>query len=676
MNRNSNPPSELPPRHQDADKLQRSRDPECDAIVITALVEEHRAVVRAFAGSDAKDATSPFRTSIGDLSIVLECVTSPGNITASLAAQQAIQRWHPTTVVLCGIAAGVRNDKERQLGDVIVADQVAYYELEKKTGEDFRPRYRVFPANSLLVHAAKLLRSSEWVHSIIAHRPDGTAGRVLPVSHAGTVACGEKVVADERFVESLRRAWPQLIGLEMEGAGVATACHIAENVRFILIKGICDWADAKKSDDWHAYAADAAACFTKALLARVTSVEGVYSPSIIVHSETSISSPAVGGDDGPADNSLADTVLSRRWPDTTFADIFLEFLNPESRRIYGLFDNLPREEHAQLLKGSMNAAVFLCGETCILPAGSVAECRILQSLLNGWSPFILAGLLRLPIRERSLAEFFDKRQATYEQEREHYPLLFDPNNPARRQLRLHSSALLSRATRVGERIADLFEQGPDSLQLWVPIKRSTPSLAIAALSATPRRLLQQGRAVTWPAVQGALSAAKVQPPSGTQALLQRTYCDIYASEFGLRYLTSVPFARFPIVGDPPDLCYDYRALEIALRTLLIWEPFIAATPSGLVNLRLTHGYFTFRRCFDAVARRAKSVRDIGESFSAIARTLDGGYRKPPDLQRLHEATSNDGGDISDDEMIATVAERLDHAALRGMELLAEGGLEK
>jgi hypothetical protein len=416
--------------------------------------------------------------------------------------------------------------------------------------------------------------------------------------------------------------------LEMEGVGVATACHNAGNVRFLLIKGICDWADPKKNDSWHAYAADAAACFTKALLARVGSIEGVYSPSIIVHPETPIASPEIGARrSNLASNSPANAVLSRPWPDTTFADIFLEFLNPESRRIYGLFDNLPQEGHADLLIGSMNVAVFLCGETCILPAGSVVECRILQDLLNNWSPFILAGLLRLPIHETSLAEFFDKRQATYEQEREQYPLLFDPHNPARRQLRLHSSALLYRATRVGERIAELFEQGPDSLELWGPIKSSTPSSAVVTLSVAPRRLLQQGRAVTWPALRSVLSAEQIQPPIGAQVLLQRTYCDIYASEFGLRYLTSVPFARIRIVGDPPDLCYDYKALQIALSMLHLWEPFIAATPSSVVNLRLTHGYFTFRRCFDAIARRAKSLRDISESFSAIARTLDGGY--PP-----------------------------------------------
>ena len=46
----------------------------------------------------------------------------------------------------------------------------------------------------------------------------------------------------------------------MEGYGAAHAVHTAKShPRFLMIKGICDWANPDKNDDWQEYAADVAA---------------------------------------------------------------------------------------------------------------------------------------------------------------------------------------------------------------------------------------------------------------------------------------------------------------------------------------------------------------------------------------------------------------------------------
>ena len=58
---------------------------------------------------------------------------------------------------------------------------------------------------------------------------------------------------------ALKNVWNRAVGIEMEAAGVCAALYqMPDAPSFVMIKGICDFADAKKDDKWQAYAADAA----------------------------------------------------------------------------------------------------------------------------------------------------------------------------------------------------------------------------------------------------------------------------------------------------------------------------------------------------------------------------------------------------------------------------------
>jgi hypothetical protein len=55
-------------------------------------------------------------------------------------------------------------------------------------------------------------------------------------------------------------------------------------------------------------------------------------------------------------------------------DIFLHFLNRDSRQIYGLFRQIDSNRHRFLLGRALNAAVILCEARCIAPPGFIVEC--------------------------------------------------------------------------------------------------------------------------------------------------------------------------------------------------------------------------------------------------------------------------------------------------------------
>lgn len=67
------------------------------------------------------------------------------------------------------------------------------------------------------------------------------------------------------------RAQTGALCFEMEGAGVMTTEHC------LIVRGICDYADSHKNDEWQNYAAATAAAYTKYFQLRMGS-SAVYDP--------------------------------------------------------------------------------------------------------------------------------------------------------------------------------------------------------------------------------------------------------------------------------------------------------------------------------------------------------------------------------------------------------------
>ena len=90
-----------------------------------------------------------------------------------------------------------------------------------------------------------------------------------PKLHIGTVMCGEKLVDHRPTRDALLKIEPEAIGGEMEGCGIENACRQTKT-DWIVIKGICDWADGGKNcttkDRDQRDAADNAALVVKAML--------------------------------------------------------------------------------------------------------------------------------------------------------------------------------------------------------------------------------------------------------------------------------------------------------------------------------------------------------------------------------------------------------------------------
>lgn len=239
-----------------------------DVVILTALQEEHDAVVRALRQGDSRSwrGYSLYQADVGGTRVLAMPIGGMGNAGSAHAATLAISVWNPAAILLVGITGGVvASAPDLRLGDVLVPEQIVGYEQGKQRESGLERRFQVQRSSWTLMQTARGLTPDDWAPWITEPRPDGTTGSVVPTVYFDPVLSGEKIVAAEGLTAELLSSWPKAVGIEMEGMGAALAADRGE-LDFLMVKAVSDFADPTKADNWHPYAAEAAARFAVSVL--------------------------------------------------------------------------------------------------------------------------------------------------------------------------------------------------------------------------------------------------------------------------------------------------------------------------------------------------------------------------------------------------------------------------
>ena len=170
---------------------------------------------------------------VGDFRVI-HLHSRQGPQEAQLSATQAISHWDPELLLAVGIAFGV-DEKKQHIGDVLVSTDVLDYEPA-----------RVEP-NGTFTRRGKPRETSreltDRVKSLDLQR-GGQPG--WPTIHMGTIVSGAKLVDNEEYRDTLTALQEDVIGGEMEGAGILAACA-GNDVDMTVVKAICDWGTKKNN---------------------------------------------------------------------------------------------------------------------------------------------------------------------------------------------------------------------------------------------------------------------------------------------------------------------------------------------------------------------------------------------------------------------------------------------
>ncbi len=228
-----------------------------DLLLVTATEVEARAVLNVFPRQDSTlERRHIGNNSYFDLGVIGGARTflvqsemgAGGPAGASLVVYEGIEALSPTAVIMVGIAFGLISEKQR-IGDILVSRQLVGYELQKLAQ---RP-----DGSEIISHRGDRVQASPRLLSLLRASIFDWQG---PKVHFGLVLSGDKLVNHKNFSNKFLGIEPEAIGGEMEGTGVYSAAY-RNNVHWILIKAICDWADGQKDNTYQKLAAENAARF-------------------------------------------------------------------------------------------------------------------------------------------------------------------------------------------------------------------------------------------------------------------------------------------------------------------------------------------------------------------------------------------------------------------------------
>jgi nucleoside phosphorylase len=209
------------------------------------------------------------------LSIVVTIVGEARNVPCAIAVEHLLNDYDLDLIMLVGIAAGPRD--KVTLGDVVYADQVYDYEeyrleLMKLFGfvTTFRqslPRPKYVSTRKQVKVALERFDTGKFATcfgeslSRITEDllPQGYSRATVPKVHDGTIAAGEKLIADGSLNKMRKRVDERIRAGAMEDSGFA---QVAESKRmpWCIFRGISDYGDPRKQNGWQFIAATGAAC--------------------------------------------------------------------------------------------------------------------------------------------------------------------------------------------------------------------------------------------------------------------------------------------------------------------------------------------------------------------------------------------------------------------------------
>ena len=227
-----------------------------------------------------------------------------GNNTAATRASLLLEHFpNVKSIIMVGIAGGVPNpkvDDDVRLGDIVVSNEngITQYDLIKGEIQKVTLRNPLRPPSASLLEAVRYLEAEEilgkrlWEKYIdqallklgtirpsegkgilynsdnqripIEHPEDPKRIKGQPRIFTGSIASANILLKDPKARDKLREKFG-VKAIEMEASGIADATWNHE-VGYLVVRGICDYCDSNKNDDWQQYAAVVAAAYTRALI--------------------------------------------------------------------------------------------------------------------------------------------------------------------------------------------------------------------------------------------------------------------------------------------------------------------------------------------------------------------------------------------------------------------------
>src|SRR5258708_29265334 len=253
-----------------------------DVCVVCAKADEAQAVVKEFSSRCRVSYKQDFIESDNNykyeydymeiknekkeaLTVLVTCLAYQGPVQTASFVTFLLNTFHPRFAAMTGYCAGDKT--ELNLGDLVVAEAAYHYEQGKvKEVEDGQklPFPLIRPKEPAVNIIQYVNRFNAWKKPVGEIKPpeieDSLADSNQVKCLIGYMASGMAVRRDNPF-EELRSHNHKTVALEMEAAAFYEAASSFSDIYSLVVKGVCDYADMNKHDEYHEYTARVSATY-------------------------------------------------------------------------------------------------------------------------------------------------------------------------------------------------------------------------------------------------------------------------------------------------------------------------------------------------------------------------------------------------------------------------------
>lgn len=191
-----------------------------------------------------------------------------GKVAAASTATTLVERYGVDCLVFSGVAGAL--DPALNVGDIVVADTLVQHDMDASVLpgiEKFEipllgiDQFKVDPRYVNIARGAAEKYLAEDLQKDMTGEALEEFHIAAPKVVTGTIASGDRFIADDAIAQGLRKQLPRLMCVEMEGASVAQVAH-EHNIPCLVLRTISDKADHGAIVDFPRFVSKIASHFT------------------------------------------------------------------------------------------------------------------------------------------------------------------------------------------------------------------------------------------------------------------------------------------------------------------------------------------------------------------------------------------------------------------------------
>ena len=193
---------------------------------------------------------------VGSVELVL-VESGIGKVMSAMSVAILADHFQVDAVINTGSAGAVATGIA--VGDVVIADKLCYHDVDVTAfGYDY----------GQMARQPLYFESDKKFISLIQE----SLSKLDQTWHLGLIATGDSFVAGEDKIKVIKKHFPQVLAVEMEGAAIAQAAH-ALNLPFLVIRAMSDNANHEASISFDEFIVEAGRRSAQALMTLLQSIK-------------------------------------------------------------------------------------------------------------------------------------------------------------------------------------------------------------------------------------------------------------------------------------------------------------------------------------------------------------------------------------------------------------------